>query len=147
MSFGLIFFLVQLTFSVVTYLAAFVKGGSAERVGAAIILGNLIAGMANEAFLHDQMVTLAIDGITAVALLPVTLRYVSFWLGAVMILYALQFALHAYYVVMELHRDVVHVVLNNVDFFAINLCLALGVGLAWSRRRRALAAEAARPAA
>jgi hypothetical protein len=127
---------ILILFVLITCLFAFVKGGTAERVGAAVILANLVAGVVNEAQLHDQLITLVIDGLTALALLVVAVRYASFWLGGVMLLYALQFGLDAYYLVLEQPRDNLHVILNNVDFFAVSLCLSTGTAMAWRRRVR-----------
>jgi hypothetical protein len=124
-----------LIFTFVTCLFAFAKGGEAERIGAAVILANLLAGAASESFLHDQRMVLAIDGLTALLLLAAAVRYASFWLGAVMLLYGLQFGLHAFYFVSERPRDALHVAVNNANFFAIGLCLATGTVIAWRRRR------------
>lgn len=131
-----------LVFSLLICLFAFLKGGPAERIGAAVILANLLAGLATEAFIRTQLVVLSIDGLTAVVLLVLAVRFASLWLGAVMLLYALQFGLQAFYLVMERPRDVLHVVINNVDFFSVSLCLAAGTILAWRRRAR-LAGERA----
>jgi hypothetical protein len=125
---------IMLVFTLVTCLFAFVKGSAAERIGAAIILVNLLAGMVNEAKFHDQLVLLAIDGLTALALLAVAVRYASFWLGAVMLLYAVQFGLDAYYIVLGQPRDLIHVMINNAIFFTVSLSLAAGTALAWRRR-------------
>lgn len=126
-----------LSFSVASCLLAFVKGAAAERLAAAVILANLLTGMANEAWLDDPLVSLAIDGLTALVLLPLAMRYVSAWLGLIMILYGLQFALHAAYAVLERPGDLTHAVLNNLNFTAVNACL-LGATLArWVRRRKA----------
>lgn len=126
-----------LAFSLLTCVFAFVKGAAQERIGAAIILANLAATAVNENFIHDQRVLLTIDALTAIALLPLTLRYASVWLGAVMLLYGLQFALHAYYFVLERPKDLLHVAINNSNFLAISICLAVGTILAWRRRRSA----------
>jgi hypothetical protein len=131
-----------LVFSLVVCLFAMLKGGSAERGGAIVILANMLIGVVIEATGPTQIEILSLDAFTAAALLIMALRYASFWLGAVMLLYALQFALHAYYFVLERPRDFLHVVLNNLDFFAVSLCLAAGTVVAWRRRRRAAAALA-----
>jgi LPXTG-motif cell wall-anchored protein len=125
-----------LVFILLTCLFAFVRGGVAERMGASVILANLLTIAVNEASLHNQLISLAIDGLTALALLAIAMRFASLWLGAVMLLYAIQFALHAFYFVTERPRDLLHVVINNVNFFAVGLCLAGGTVLAWRRRRR-----------
>lgn len=131
---------ILILFVLVTCVFAFARGGPAERVGAAIILANLLAGMVNEAQLHDQLITLAIDGLTALALLVVAVRFASLWLGGVMLLYALQFGLDAYYLVLDHPRDDLHIILNNIDFFGVSLCLGSGTALTWRRRRRDAAA-------
>jgi hypothetical protein len=128
-----------LAFNVLVCLFAILKGGSAERVGAIVILANMLVGLGVEATGRSQIAVLIVDALTAVVLLAVAVRYASVWLGAVMLLYACQFALHAYYFVLERPRDVLHVVLNNLDFFAVILCLAAGTVTAWRRRRRAAA--------
>lgn len=131
---------ILLLFVLFACLFAFAKGGVAERAGAAVILANLLGGMVNEAQLHDQLITLVIDAVTALALLALAVRYASFWLGGVMLLYALQFGLDAYYLVLGQPRDDLHIMLNNIDFVAVSACLGTGTALAWRRRRRATAA-------
>jgi len=120
--------------AVLTCLFAFAKGGRAERVGAAIILGNTLAYILNETQFHNLIANLVIDAVTAMAFLGVALRYASFWQGAVMLLYAMQFSLHAFYFVLERPRDMIHVIVNDVVFFAILVCLAIGTALAWRRK-------------
>ena len=117
-------------------LFAFIKGGRAERVGAAIILANVLAYIVIETQFHVQLLNLIIDALTAIALLAVALRYANFWQGAVMLLYAMQFSLHAFYFVTERPRDPLHSVVNNSIFFAISACLAMGTALAMRRRGR-----------
>jgi hypothetical protein len=125
-----------LAFSLAACLFAFIKGGMAERIGAGVILANLIITVANEYLFQNQVMGLAIDGLTAFALLALAVRYASLWLGCVMLLYALQFTLHAFYLVSERPRDMLHVVVNNVDFFTISLCLVIGTAVAWRRSLR-----------
>jgi K+-sensing histidine kinase KdpD len=124
-------------FAVLACVFAFYKGGWAERIGAAVILANTIAYIVNETTFHNSVANLIIDALTAVAFLGVAVRYASFWQGAVMLLYAMQFSLHAFYFVLERPRDMLHVIVNDVVFFAILACLATGTALAWRRRRRA----------
>jgi type III secretory pathway component EscS len=120
---------------VLTCLFAFTKGGRAERIGAAVILGNLLAYVVAETRFHDQLINLVVDGLTAIAFLAIVVRFASFWQGAVMLFYAMQFSLHAAYFVMERPRDLLHSIANNVIFFAILASLATGTLLAWRRRR------------
>jgi hypothetical protein len=122
-------------FAVLICVFAFSKGGWAERIGAAVILANTLAYIVNETTVHNPLANLFIDALTAVAFLAVAVRYASFWQGAVMLLYAMQFSLHAFYFVLERPRDMLHVIVNDVVFFAILACLAAGTALAWRRRR------------
>jgi hypothetical protein len=124
---------------VLNCLFVFALGGAAERIGAGVILTNLLAGFANDLLMHPQLaqlLELCIDGVTALILLGITVRYASFWLGAVMLLYGLQFGLHAYYAVLERQRDFLHLVLNDADFIAVNLAMTAGTLMAWRRRHR-----------
>jgi hypothetical protein len=79
-------------------------------------------------------------------LLGVTLRYAAPWMGAVMLFYAAQFALHSYYLVMQLPNDFWHALINNVNFSGTTLCLIIGTAVTWRRRVRQ-ARAAGRPAA
>jgi hypothetical protein len=126
-------------------LFAFAKGGAAERIGAAIILADLIIGMIGQHFSQNQIFVLLRDGLTAIALLIIVLRYASWWLGGVMLLYALQFSLQAYYFVLERPRDDLLVIVNNADFLAVGLCLGAGTVAAWLRRRASTAAPLTAP--
>ena len=109
------------------------KGGWAERIGAAIILANTLAYVVNETRFHSPIASLVIDALTALAFLGVALRYASFWQGAVMLLYAMQFGLHAYYFVLErpVRDTLLHAVVNNTIFFAILACLTSGMAARW----------------
>lgn len=130
-----------------TCLFAFWQGGRAERFGAAIIFGNLVTYIVNETMFHGQVIALVIDGLTAVSLLMVAVIFASFWLGAVMLLYAMQFSLHAFYFVTERPRDLLHSVVNNTIFFAVCGCLIIGTALVWRRRVVSARAAATAPAA
>lgn len=123
------------------------KGGQAERYGAALILVNALVSSAGD--LLFPKADLAIfwligDGLTAFGLLIVAVIYASFWLGGVMILYAVLFALHAFYFVTNKPVDLFHARVNNADFLAISICLAVGTIIAW-RRRAAASRKTARP--
>jgi len=116
---------------------AFWKGGPAERAGAGVIFANLAL-----LWILDQIwaktssgaVGLAVDGLTALALLVLVLRYASLWLGGVMLLFALEFGLHAFYFVTERPFDLLHVIVNNADTIGVTICLVAGTAVAWRRR-------------
>lgn len=113
---------------------ALIVGGGSEQIGAGIIIANLVAGVINERWLHSDLTHLAIAGVTALVLLAVAVRYASLWLGGVMLLYALQFALDAYYMVLGQKHDTLFLVANNVLFSTVTLCLAVGTAFTWRRR-------------
>ena len=119
-------------------LFAFWKGGMAERAAAAavtlnLLIGQLGHGLAPELNDHIRLVN---DGLTAVILLGVTVRYATLWMGAVMLFYAAQFSMHAFYLVMDRKGgDYLHALINNLDFIGINLCLVAGTITAWRGRR------------
>ena len=122
-------------------LFALMKGERAERIGAAIIYANILAYIANGTLFHgNQVAALVIDGVTAASLLVMAVMFASLWLGGVMLLYALQFSLHAFYFVTERPRDLLHSVVNNTIFFAVSACLIIGTALVWQRRVKAAAA-------
>ena len=129
--------LALLGFSLGACLFAYVKGEAAERIGAGIILLNMVLALAGE-YYFPKSILLWPDALTAVSLLVVAVFYASPWLGAVMLLYAAQFTLHAVYFVTARPRDHFHVVVNNVDFFLISLCLVIGTAVTWRRRVRGI---------
>ena len=89
-----------------------------------------------------EVVELTIDFLWAIGLLLLVVRYAYRWLGVTMLLQAVQFSLHAYYLVMDLPPDRLHAWINNLDTTGISFSIVAGVILAW-RRRVALAHEAA----
>jgi hypothetical protein len=118
---------------------AFWKGGFAERVGACLNVGNGFLTMALNPFLAPgaaAIATLAFDAAAAVGFLILAMRFASLWLGVAMLLQAVQFSLHAYYLVNDLAPDVTHAWINNFDTTGINLCIIAGTAVAWRRRSR-----------
>ncbi|HEX3701487.1 MAG TPA: hypothetical protein VHV27_12535 [Phenylobacterium sp.] len=138
-----------LAFCLLTCAFALWKGGLAERLAAAAIVTSLVAGCLSWTLFESQVVDLAIDGVSALVLLVIALRFASPWLGAVMLVYAMQFGLDAYYLVLERPsaNDKLHVAINNADTFAISLCLAAGTVAAWRRRARSRPLDTALQAA
>jgi signal transduction histidine kinase len=112
-----------------------VKGAKAERIAAAIIVANVLIATANYATARSQLIDLCVDALTALALLPITMRYASLWLGVVMLVYSLQFGLDAYYIVLERPLDSLHAIVNNFDSIAISVSLVAGTIMTWMRRR------------
>jgi len=138
-----------MVFALSGILFALWKGGVAERLAACVVAANLAAGVLVVELLtpFDDLLRFASDGVTAMALLAVTLRYAAPWMGGVMLFYAAQFSLHAYYMVTgRPEADYLHAVINNINFSAINGCLVIGAAVAWRRRSRAVRSRTA-PAA
>ncbi|THD62416.1 hypothetical protein [Phenylobacterium sp.] len=121
---------------------SFWKGGFPERIGGGVVLANTLLMLllgASMASGLGPVVELVVDGLTAVALLAVVLVFGSLWLGGAMLLYAVQFTLHAFYFVTERAPDKLHAIVNNVDFTGIIWCLVIGTAVAWRRRIKSAA--------
>jgi hypothetical protein len=88
----------------------------------------------------SEAIELAGDFLWAVGLLILVLRHASLWLGATMLLQAVQFGLHAYYIVMDLRLDLLHAWINNLDEVGISVCIFAGT-LTAMRRRAEMAKE------
>ena len=132
-------------FSVLGALFAIWKGGVAERATAVVVILNVIIGEAGNFLAPDSdgVIRLVNDGITALVLLGVTVRFGALWMGGVMLFFAAQFSLHSYYLVTERPHDFLHALVNNIDFSGIIWCLIIGTAVVWRRRARAEKAAAA----
>jgi hypothetical protein len=132
---------------VVGALFALWKGGVAERSAAVVVIVNVIIGEAGKWLGHDSdsVVRLVNDGLAAIVLLGITIRFGALWMGGMMLFFAAQFSLHSFYLVTErATTDNTHALINNVDWSAISWCLIIGTAVAWRRRiRTARAASAA----
>jgi hypothetical protein len=131
-------------FLILGSLFARLKGGAAERAAAAVVLLNVgIGRSATSLGLESrELLWLCNDGITALVLLAVTVRFAAPWMGGVMLFFAAQFALHAYYIVTQQPPfDFWYAVINNLNWSGITWCLIIGAALAWRRRAKARDAE------
>lgn len=127
-------------FSVLGALFALWKGGKAERAAGIIVLVNALIGEGSHwlAPKSDDIIRLVNDGLTALGLLVVTVRYVAPWMGGVMLFFAAQFAMHSYYMVTERQTgDYLNALINNINFSGIIWCLVIGTAVAWRRRVKA----------
>jgi len=125
--------------SIAGALFAFWKGGPAERAAALIVLANALIGEAAHwlALGSEDIIRLVNDGLTALILLAVTVRYGALWMGGVMLFFAAQFTLHSFYLVTERSpTDYAHALINNLDWSAITWCLVIGTAVSWRRRVR-----------
>jgi hypothetical protein len=112
---------------------AWVKGSLAERAGATINLaaaGLVILVHASLGGDTRPLALLAVDGLLAVGFLILALRYASLWVGAALVFQAMQFGLHATYLVRHLAFDITYARVNNIDSLGILLSLAAGVAAA-----------------
>lgn len=127
--------------SVGTCVFALVWGDRGERAGAAAIAAGLVSGFALGAVPSAQrpVAELVGDGLIAFVFLFLALKFASRWLGIVLLLYAAQFALHAFYFVLSRPHDELYFVANDVLFFTVTLSLLVGaIGAARGKSARRL---------
>lgn len=125
------------TLTAITVLLAWLRGGSAERLGSALVLtGSLLVVIIHVSLPTELQATALLIGEAALALgfLLVAMRYLSPWLGLAMILQAIQFSLHAYYLIGEKPHDYLYRAVNNVNTFAILLIILAATIVSWRRR-------------
>lgn len=121
---------------------AWARGGPAERWGAVIVLGGAIASLLIQVLLSarlEALALLALEGLYGLSFLLLALRYASPWLGGAMLLQAIQFSLHAYYIVGEKPHDVTYGVVNNLNSAGVLICILFGIAVSWRRQVRAQA--------
>ena len=150
---GHLLYLVLQAFSVFAGVFALWKGGTAERLAAGVVIFNVTVGYLAGQYLQEigEVVRLANDGLAALALLGVTIRFGAPWMGGAMLFYASQFALHSYLIVMERPVSYWIALINNINWNGVVWCLILGTATSWRvrvRRAKARPAPAAQePAA
>ena len=136
------------TFSLLGAVFALWKGGQAERMAALAVLANIVAGQVGHWFApgSEGVIRLLNDGLTALVLLGITVRFGALWMGGVMLFYAAQFSLHSYYLVTgRSDSDYLHALINNIDYTGIIWCLIIGTLVAWRRRIRLTRQKTTRP--
>jgi hypothetical protein len=124
---------------------AFWKGDVAVRWAAGVHLAaGVVTFTINPQFgdVGAESALLAVDFASAVVFLLLAVRFANLWIGAAMLLQAGQFALHSYYLVMELPHDRFHAWVNNSSDWGILICILVGTVLS-IRRRVAQVREAA----
>lgn len=82
----------------------------------------------------QSLVMLTGDFLLAMGLLMLAVRYASLWLGGVLLLQAVQFTLHAWYMLADRGHDIFHAVVNNLVTIGVLVCLLIGTVTAWRRR-------------
>ena len=140
-------------FSVLGAAFALWKGGAAERATAIVVIVNVAIGQTGKVLAPDadSVIRLVNDGLTALVLLGITLRYAAPWMGGVMLFFAAQFSMHSFYLVTQRPTlDYFYALINNINFSGIIWCLIIGTAVAWRRRitrARVAATTAPTPAA
>lgn len=131
------FMILPLAVTLTVCALALAKGEAAERFAAMLVLGTTLC----VTLIHmvapkeaQSLLLLGVDGLIACGLLLIALRYANFWLGGAMLLQAVQFSLHAYYLVGDLRRDYAYATVNNIDSFGVLLFILIGTILSWRRR-------------
>ncbi|HZZ37435.1 MAG TPA: hypothetical protein VFE03_17055 [Caulobacteraceae bacterium] len=145
--FGTIFSQVGIAVLVGTFAFAWWKGDLAERIGGSINLAAGVFAFAIHPLLSKDVqpvALLVVDAALAMGFLFLAIRYTSLWLGVAMLLQAVQFSLHAYYLVTEAAHDWNYARINNIDTTGINLMIIIGTVIAWRRRMRLRLEEAAK---
>ena len=113
------------------------KGDSAERIGGGVNLAAGLFAMLIHPFVSadlEPIFQLVADAILAGGFLFLAIRFASLWLGVAMLLQAVQFSLHAYYMVDEVAPNLLFWRVNNGDSWAIILCIVGGTIVSWRRR-------------
>lgn len=142
--FGLHLGIILDAFCALGALFALWKGGTAERGVAVVIIVNIVIGEVGSMLTsgNDDLIRFIDDGLTALVILAITIRYGALWMGGVMLFYAMQFSLHSFYLVTGRPRDFIHAIVNDVDFTGIVWCLVIGAAVAWRHRVHTSKAEA-----
>lgn len=145
---GLSVYIVEQAIFLAGSLFALWKGGAAERMAAIVVIANFAIGTAIYWLVRNgqDSILLADDGLAAVALLAITVRYGAPWMGAVMLLYSVLFALKAFYLVTERAADNLFAAVNNLSWLAIVCCLIAGAAVTSRRRGRSPPAHTSQPA-
>lgn len=120
------------------------KGDTAVRLAGCMVAAGVLYNFGIKLVPHDlkPIVQLTGDFLLAMGFLMLAVRYASLWLGGAMIFQAVQFTLHAWYLLAEKKPDLFHAIVNNLDTVGILVCLLIGTITAWRRR-----IAASRPAA
>lgn len=131
-------FVIQNVLIAACVIFAYRQGGRAERLGAAWFGVNMVVGVTlGLAGLASPVVQLVEDGIFALGLLPLTMIYVSYWMGLLTIIAAALFSLEAFYLLNDRTADVLYLWINNLLWLAAPLVLLSCGIINWRKRRRA----------
>jgi hypothetical protein len=122
--------------SVAIPLVALVAGKTPERISALIFAINTIATGVCGYFLGFRdigILLLTFDGVMALSFLALAVIYNYLWIALMMGAMAGYFAIHAYYLAMNLPLDEMFAISSNIATSVVLISLAIGV---WGSRRR-----------
>ena len=122
--------------SVAIPLVALVAGKTPERISALIFALNTIAtGVCGYllGFRDIGILLLTFDGVMALSFLALAVIYNYLWIALMMGAMAGYFAIHAYYLAMNLPLDEMFAISSNIATSVVLISLAIGV---WGSRRR-----------
>lgn len=117
-------------------LLAIWKGDTAARLAGCMVAVGVLCNFTLKLAPHDfrPLIQLTGDFLLAMGFLALAVRYASLWLGGAMLFQAVQFTLHAWYMLGEKKPDLFHAVVNNLVTVGILVCLLIGTITAWRRR-------------
>ena len=127
---------ILLALNVAVPLVALVAGKTPERIAALIFVLATGATALSGAFWEYKEIgnlLLTIDGLMALSFLVLAIRYNYLWIALMMGAMSGYFAIHAYYLAMNLPLDEMFAASSNVATSVVLISLAIGV---WSSRRR-----------
>lgn len=140
--------------ALIVFSLALIKGGAAERLGAALMVSDWLFTVGLTALVGVLMgegvpalpanLAVLIDFFFSVGLLGLALRFGKLWLGAALVLQGVMLAMHAMALSPEAPGFVLYAGFLNVTTCLLLFSLLLGTLAAW--RRRAAKAQAARQA-
>jgi hypothetical protein len=122
--------------SVAIPLVALVAGKTPERISALIFALNTIATGVCGYFLGFRdigILLLTFDGVMALSFLALAVIYNYLWIALMMGAMAGYFAIHAYYLAMNLPLDEMFAISSNIATGVVLISLSIGV---WGSRRR-----------
>jgi hypothetical protein len=121
---------------------ALLKGGPAERAGAALISITWVAVLAASAATQSYVPAIAFlasDAVLAVGLLILAIRYSSWWLGAAMLLQGVGLSLHAAHFAAVRDEESIsvlnlYILGKNLASMAVLLAILAGTLASWRQR-------------
>jgi hypothetical protein len=127
---------ILLALNVAVPLVALVAGKTPERIAALIfILATGATELSGAFWKYKEIgnILLTIDGLMALSFLILAVRYNYLWIALMMGAMAGYFAIHAYYLAMNLPLDEMFAISSNIATGVVLISLSIGV---WGSRRR-----------